>query len=61
MYHPKPGYVWNPLKKYRNLPCPCGKGKKVKRCHGLFEAVPASEAKTLSDYLARLKEHGFVR
>ena len=35
----------NPLNrgKYRNDPCPCGSGKKIKKCHGVKAAVTRSE------------------
>lgn len=34
----------NPLNKskMRNQPCPCGSGKKTKKCHGQDYAVPKS-------------------
>jgi len=33
-YKLKPGFVWNPmLKTPRNAKCPCGSGKKFKKCH----------------------------
>jgi uncharacterized protein YecA (UPF0149 family) len=34
VYVPKPGHVLNPMTKYPvNSPCPCGSGKKWKKCH----------------------------
>lgn len=39
-YQVKKGFMWNPLRKIpRNMPCPCGSGKKFKKCHYL--AMPA--------------------
>jgi hypothetical protein len=33
-YAVKQGHVWNPIRSYpRNNPCPCGSGKKFKKCH----------------------------
>ena len=36
---------FNPLSKgsLRNLPCPCGKKKKTKHCHGSQDSVSAKE------------------
>lgn len=36
---------FNPLHKgtNRNMPCPCGSGKKVKKCHGIKSAVTYTE------------------
>lgn len=35
----------NPLNqgRYRNNPCPCGSGKKIKKCHGRATAVSFDE------------------
>lgn len=48
VYVTKPGFVWNPLLKYpRNELCPCGSGKKFKKCHldQLPQAIPKSAGK----------------
>lgn len=39
---PQKGYSKNPLenKKYRNLACPCGCGKKTKKCLGIPLYIP---------------------
>lgn len=57
----------NPLAKgkYRNDFCPCGSGKKVKKCHGTISSVKRGELdsinKMIHDYVTRfdeaLKEH----
>jgi hypothetical protein len=60
-YTPNPGFEWNPLRAYRNVPCPCGSGKKAKRCHGKIDCVPQEMAEFAAEYLARLKEHGFIK
>jgi hypothetical protein len=59
-YSPAPGYVWNPLKRHRNFPCPCGSGKKIKRCHGRFDALPIEDAKEARRYLRELSAMGFI-
>ncbi len=51
----EPGYEWNPLKKYRNWPCPCESGLKVKRCCGQFEAIPVDVADKIKAYIADKK------
>jgi uncharacterized protein YecA (UPF0149 family) len=35
----------------RNVPCPCGSGKKIKKCHGESYALPESEAKAIAQML----------
>lgn len=50
-YRLMPGYDWNPLKKHRNIPCPCGSGHKAKRCCGTFEALPMDVAEKVRAYL----------
>lgn len=55
-YWPKAGYEWNPLRKHRNIPCPCGSGRKAKKCHGQAEAIPEDEAQVVQDYLRQLGE-----
>lgn len=55
-----PGHDWNPLRAHRNLPCPCGSDKKVKRCHGLALTVPTDVAATLRKYLRALSAAGVI-
>lgn len=57
-YAPKRGYVWNPLKQYRNLPCPCDSGRKTKVCCGLFEALPADTAAKVEILLRKIPKKG---
>jgi SEC-C motif len=33
----------------RNQPCPCGSGKKYKRCHGSFAPVPVTDPRLIQD------------
>lgn len=35
-----PGNERNPLRKHRNISCPCKSGKKAKHCHGKYEFLP---------------------
>ena len=35
--------VLNPLRNFRNVACPCGSGKKAKRCHGRDDKITMSE------------------
>ena len=51
-YSLNPGNVWNPLTKYRNIPCPCGSGKKAKKCHGLLEWVTKKDAETIMNWIS---------
>lgn len=61
MYTPHPGDDWNPLRRHRNLPCPCGSGKKIKRCHGQAETLPLDDLPKVKEYLKRLAMHGFIK
>jgi hypothetical protein len=56
-YRPKPGFVWNPLKKCRNLQCLCGRPRKVKNCCGRHEALPVDVAQKV---MRALKSKGLV-
>lgn len=56
-----PGFARNPLRRHRNLPCPCGSGRKIKRCHGLIDVIPVQDAEKCKDYLRLLAQHGFIR
>lgn len=51
VYNPKPDRAWNPLKNYRNIPCPCGSGLKAKRCHGVQETLLRSDVEKVNAYL----------
>jgi hypothetical protein len=45
----------------RNAPCPCGSGKKYKRCHGVHmtkSGLRGSEARVLSVYQPFAAAHG---
>lgn len=55
-----PGFDWNPLKRHRNLPCPCESGLKAKRCHGKFEVLPHEEVAKVKAYLRKLSALGFI-
>lgn len=35
------------IKPQRNAPCPCGSGKKYKRCCGVLDPLPASSARSI--------------
>jgi len=50
-YHLQPGFEWNPLQKYRNIPCPCGSKKKAKKCCGMHETCSEDLAKKLKAFL----------
>lgn len=60
-YFLNPGFGWNPLKKHRNLPCPCGSGLKIKRCHGQSETLPLEDIAKCKEYLGKLEAYGFIR
>lgn len=57
---PAPGFEWNPLKRHRNVFCPCDSGKKAKHCHGIPEALPIADVNHIKDYLRRLSAAGIV-
>ena len=44
---------FNPLNKgsLRNIPCPCGSGKKVKKCHGIKTAVTYNEYNEIVNWI----------
>lgn len=45
---PKPGFVFNPLRKLPvNMPCPCMSGKKFKKCH--LDLLPLVVPKKLAE------------
>ena len=48
----------NPLNKgkYRNDPCPCGSGKKIKRCHGIKNLVTMPELETIHKMIHDYRE-----
>lgn len=49
------GWTVNPLKgRARNLICPCGTGKKVKHCCGLYPAVPVETARALRFWMRKM-------
>jgi hypothetical protein len=50
---PPKGMVSNPLTKgkAKNLPCPCGSGKKIKRCCGQFSYMKADLAATCKKFV----------
>lgn len=60
-YLPKHGFDWNPLRKHRNIDCPCGSKKKAKKCHGLAEILPISDIKKINGYLKALSAAGMVK
>lgn len=62
-YKPKEGIAFNPLKrgKYRNIPCPCGSGRKAKKCHGLEPFMKAEAAKEAQDILNIREKAGVLR
>lgn len=59
-YTPAAGHEANPLKRHRNVPCPCGSGKKAKRCHGRHDFIPEADAKNAKRYLRELSALGFI-
>lgn len=59
-YTIKEGYERNPLRQYRNIPCPCGSRKKAKRCCGRFDALPVELVEALRKYLRSIRAMGFV-
>jgi len=50
-YSPKAGYAYNPLIRYRNVPCPCKSGKKVKKCCGQYRYVKKEFASKINKWL----------
>lgn len=61
MLYPNEGRDWNPLKRHRNIPCPCGSGKKAKRCHGKAETLTIEDCEKVKSYLTKLASHGFIK
>lgn len=61
VYSPKPGYDWNPLRKFRNVLCPCGSAKKSKVCHGKAETLPIADVNKVKDYLRELSMQGIIK
>jgi uncharacterized protein YecA (UPF0149 family) len=59
-YKPMPGYSFNPLRSFRNIPCPCGSNRKAKRCHGAAEILPDSEVAVVKAYLMALSAEGMI-
>jgi hypothetical protein len=59
-YSPAPGHDWNPLRRYRNIPCPCGSNRKAKHCHGRPETLPLGMIEKVKDYLRGLSAQGFI-
>lgn len=55
-----PGLERNPLRRYRNLPCPCQSGQKVKRCHGRLDALPKELIPAVKAWLRELSAYGFI-
>ena len=55
----KPAKYKNPIAKgkYRNNPCVCGSGKKIKKCHGMKEVISKDEY----DQIVRLVHEFNVR
>ena len=49
----KPQGFFNPLSsgKLRNDPCPCGSGKKIKKCHGVESTLPRDELALIRDMI----------
>ena len=56
----KQGFEWNPLRRHRNLPCPCGSKKKIKRCHGKVDALTHEDAEKARIYLRMLSAYGWI-
>jgi hypothetical protein len=64
VYTPKAGHEWNPLRKYRNVLCPCSRGRqgvKAKHCHGSFDLVTHEDARKIRKYLRELSAAGVIR
>mgnify|MGYP003405159551 CR=1 FL=1 len=59
-YTPNPGFEPNPLRPYRNLPCPCGSKRKIKRCHGATDYLTTELAAHAREYLRKLSAAGFI-
>lgn len=57
MYQLKPGWAVNPLRKFRNMPCPCGSGVKSKRCHGRLDVLPSHVAIELARFVERVTDN----
>lgn len=60
VYSPAKGFGFNPLRSFRNIPCPCGANKKAKRCHGRLEFLPEGEIVQVKEYLRKLSAAGFI-
>lgn len=48
-------HIINPFNagEFRNLPCPCGNGKKTKKCHGYYRYISMDTAQELYDKMAK--------
>ncbi len=60
LYSPNPGFDWNPMRKFRNIPCFCGSKLKAKRCHGRLDALPHDVLPKVKAYLRMLSAAGFI-
>lgn len=56
-----PGYDWNPLRKHRNIACPCESGKKAKHCHGKDDLLPIEMVNLVKEHLRTLSAAGLIR
>lgn len=59
-YVPAKGFERNPLKRHRNVACPCGSDKKAKRCHGRLDYLPEDLAEKARRYLRELSARGII-
>ena len=51
VYRLTKGCARNPLSRYRNLPCPCKSGKKVKKCCGRYSHIKQESADKINEWL----------
>ncbi len=60
-YSPIEGHSFNPLRRHRNVACPCGSKFKAKYCHGRFDILPNEMIKAIKEYLRLLSSKGVIQ
>lgn len=61
VYQPKEGHDFNPLRRHRNVACPCGSKFKAKYCHGMFDILPIETIRKIKEYLRLLSSKGVIQ
>ena len=61
LYSPKEGHEFNPLRRHRNVACPCGCKFKAKYHLGKFDILPKEAVKEIKAYLRLLSSKGLIQ